>query len=288
MDANSAGRQAKALDQIHAMSYFAPEMGESLAGVGLEPGGMPYFASRSAAMGAVGAAVVAATFYTFNPELVARFIPRAWELASPEQIVAARYAGADGALRRILGADRIGSPELAEAAELAAIAARAARPEGRPLFAAHAQVPWPEQPHLSLWHALTLLREYRGDGHMVALQAAGLSGIEALITHTATGTGFTADAARSRRGWSQQQWDTAVGDLRDRELLGSSGELTELGAETRQVVEDLTDDLALPAWSELGDDGLARLAELAEPIRRAVVESGAFPAQIFGPRWGKY
>lgn len=269
------------------MSYFAPEMGEQLDAVGLESGGMQYFASRSAAMGAVTPAVVAATFYTFNPELVARFIPRAWELASPARIVVARYAGADAALRRVLGADRIGAPEMAEAAELAGIAARAARPEGRPLFAAHAQVPWPEQPHLSLWHALTLLREYRGDGHMVALQAAELSGIEALITHTATGAGFTAEAARSRRGWSRQQWDDAAGDLRDRELLDKSGALTELGEETRQVVEDLTDELALPAWSQLGDDGLARLVELTEPLRRAVVDSGVFPAKIFGPHWGK-
>ncbi|MEN3271540.1 MAG: hypothetical protein V7636_301, partial [Actinomycetota bacterium] len=61
--------------------------------------------------------------------------------------------------------DAIESPELIEAAELARRAAEVAceRPEGRPLFAGHASLPWPEEPHLVLWHAQTLLREFRGD-----------------------------------------------------------------------------------------------------------------------------
>ena len=47
---------------------------------------------------------------------------------------------------------------------------------GRPLFAAHMQLPWPDEPHLVLWHAATLLREHRGDGHVAALLTAGLDG----------------------------------------------------------------------------------------------------------------
>src|SRR5512132_3432075 len=35
-------------------------------------------------------------------------------------------------------------------------------PAGRPLFAAHATLPWPDRPHLALWHAATLYREFRG------------------------------------------------------------------------------------------------------------------------------
>jgi len=52
---------------------------------------MGYFASRSAPMGAVGPQVVTATFYNFNPELVARHIPRAWSLATPAAVLAARW-----------------------------------------------------------------------------------------------------------------------------------------------------------------------------------------------------
>jgi hypothetical protein len=38
---------------------------------------MGYFASRSAAMGPVGAAIVTATFYSFSPDLIGEVIPRA-------------------------------------------------------------------------------------------------------------------------------------------------------------------------------------------------------------------
>jgi len=64
---------------------------------------MCYFAGRAAPMGAVGAGVVAATFYNFNPDLVARFIPRAWDLAGPAAIVEARFAAVDAATVRLLG-----------------------------------------------------------------------------------------------------------------------------------------------------------------------------------------
>lgn len=287
MDAHLAGRTARSLELLHSLCYFAPEVETELTGVGLEPGRMTYFAARSAAMGAVGAGVVAATFYNFNPGLIADAIPRAWTLAEPQRIVAARYRGVDAAYRSLLG-DVVSSPEMAEAAQLAAIAAQGIPgAEGRPLYAGHAELEWPDEPHLVLWHALTLLREYRGDGHVAALQTAGLSGLEALITHTAAGIGFQKKFAQSRRGWSPSEWDDAVGTLRDRELLDERGELTADGRELREVVEDLTDELAAAPWTELGEDGAARLRSLAEPWRKSVRESGLFPSSLFGPRYGE-
>ena len=282
MDATTVGKYAKPLDALHALAYFAPEVTESLVAAGLEQGMMPYFASRSAAMGRVEPAVVAATFYNFNPERIAEFIPRAWELCAPADVLAARYRGVAAAYRHIFG-DR--TAELDEAAELAEIAARAANPEGRALFAAHAALPWPVDPYTRLWHALTLLREHRGDGHVMALSVVGLSGLEALITHIATGAGFTAKFGRTRRGWSREQWDEAAAGLRDRELLDRNGKLTELGAETRAAVEDLTDDLAVGPWEELGEAGFQRLAELGEQLHQRVIDAEVFPRSAFGDSW---
>ncbi|MDH6280049.1 SCO6745 family protein [Prescottella agglutinans] len=287
MDAHLAGRTARSLELLHSLSYFAPEVEAELVGVGLEPGRMTYFAGRAAPMGAVGAGVVTATFYNFDPALIADAIPRAWKLADPDQIIAARYRGVDAAFRALFG-DAVASADMAEAAQLAAIAAQGIPGvDGRPLYAGYATLDWPEEPHLVLWHALTLLREYRGDGHVAALQTAGLSGLEALITHTAAGIGFQKKFAQTRRGWSQAAWEAAVGRLRDRELLDGRGELTEDGRELRDVVEDLTDELAAAPWTELGEDGSARLAELAVPWRKSVRESGLFPAALFGPRYGE-
>src|SRR6202042_2526542 len=116
--------------------------------IDVEPGRMGYFASRSAAMGRVGAAVVTATFYSFSPDLIGEVIPRAWTLASPEAIVAARWRGADTALHRMLG-DRGDSPEVAQAAELIRRATEGLDVSGRPLFAAHTELPRPVEPHLA-------------------------------------------------------------------------------------------------------------------------------------------
>ncbi|RVW00479.1 SCO6745 family protein [Rhodococcus spongiicola] len=287
MDARLAGRTARSLELLHSLCYFAPEVESELVGVGLEPRRMTYFAGRAAPMGAVGGGVVAAAFYNFNPELIAGLIPRAWKLADPVEITRARYRGVDAAYRQLFG-DGVSSTAMAEAAQLAAIAAQAIPGvDGRALYAGYAGLDWPEEPHLVLWHSLTLLREYRGDGHIAALQTAGLNGIEALITHTATGIGFEKDFAQRRRGWDQSEWDAAAAGLRDRELLDEHGDLTDDGCELREVVEDLTDELAAAPWVELGEDGAARLVEVSEPWRRAVRESGLFPRSLFGPRYGE-
>jgi hypothetical protein len=227
-------------------------------------------------MGAVSAEVVIATFYNFRPALVRASIPEAWARATPEEILAARAVAADASLRRSLP-EAIGTPELAEAAALARRAAEAAceHVEGRPLFAGHASLPWPDADHLVLWHAQTLLREYRGDGHIAALVTAGLSGLEAAITHVATGD-VPGAVLVSTRAWPDDEWDAAVDDLRARGILavGDDLELTDAGRVQRQWIEDATDAASVAAYIPLGEDGCARLRELARPWSRAIIGGG--------------
>jgi hypothetical protein len=283
LDAKIVARAHRSLDSLHALIYFAPEAEEELTAVGLRPGRMCYFASRSAPMGTVPAGVTAATFYNFNPTLVARHIPRAWGLAPIEAILAARLRAVDRALRRLLGDDAVAGPEVAEAAELARAATDELRPHGRPLYAAHAGLDWPTEPHLVLWHAITLLREYRGDGHVAALLDAGLSGLDALVTHTATGRGFTDAAAKATRGWSDEEWAEGVADLRARGLLGDDG-LTAAGQATRDSVEMTTDRLGTAPWLTLGQERVARLTELGRGLSQQASAAGAFPSGVFAAR----
>ena len=134
-------------------------------------------------------------------------------------MLAARLDAVDTAFRRVLG-DAVGSPEMRRAAALARAMAEIAgtHVEGRPLCAGHADLPWPDEPHLVLWHAQSILREFRGDGHIALLVTHGLSGIEALITHGATG-GTHIGLLRATRGWSDDQWDGAVAALQERGWL---------------------------------------------------------------------
>ncbi|HKS43772.1 MAG TPA: hypothetical protein VJT49_01420 [Amycolatopsis sp.] len=275
-----AHRCHRALEPLHAVIYFAPEAEQRYTSAGLRPGRMGYFASRSAPMGAVGPGVVGATFYNFSPELIARHIPRAWTLAGPEKVVAARFGAADAALRRLLG-DAVSAPEVAEAATLAREATEGCTIEGRPLYAGHAELDWPSEPHLVLWHAITLLREFRGDGHVAVLAANGLGGLPALVTHVATGKGFLPAMAKASRGWSDQQWADATAELTAAGLLDDRETLTEAGAGLRRRIEEQTNAADTGPWLALGADKAARLAELGRSLSRTVVAAGAFPPNVF-------
>ncbi len=253
------------------MIYFVPEAAERYATLGLT-GSMGYFASRAAAMGAVSAGVVVATFYNFNPVLVASAIPAAWGLASPASIVEARLAAVDAALRRLVP-DAVDSPEVVRAAALARRAAEVCgeHPEGRPLYAAHAALEWPTEDHLVLWQAQSLLREYRGDGHIAALVLEGLSGLQALVVHAASGD-VPADVLRLTRGWSEEEWSDATEGLRESGWLAPGPELalSERGARRRQEVEDHTDRLAVLPYQVLGDKSCEELRALVRPWSRAL------------------
>jgi hypothetical protein len=261
-------------EPLHAMIFFVPEAPERYATFGIRPMD-GYFASRAAAFGPVGPEIVAATFYNFNPARVARALPAVWSKASPEQLLAARLEAADAALTRGLGADVVDGPEIAEAAALARRAAEKAAtlPHGRPLFAAHTALPWPDRPHLVLFHAQMLLREFRGDGHVAALLANGISGLDAIVMHEASGES-PAGFLRATRGWSAGQWAEAEDDLRRSGLLDTEGKLTGAGVALRAHVEDRTDQVAEVAYRAIGEDGCRRLAELTRPLSRTVVKGG--------------
>lgn len=278
MNPTLARKTWRTLEPVHGMIYFVPEAGERYEKIGLKGDRMGYFASRAAAMGPVPAEVVIATFFNFSPDLVRRAIPAAWELARTSEILEARLEAADAALRRGLGAELLESKGLREAADLARTAAEAAStmPQGRPLFAAHASLAWPDEPHLVLWHAQTLLREYRGDGHIASLLEAELDPVEALITHAAAGE-VDVRFLRPSRAWTDEAWAAGIDRLRSRGLIEPGDAeigFTEAGAELRQRVEDHTDLLSTPAYAAIGEDGCNRLRELGRPVSVAVVNGG--------------
>jgi hypothetical protein len=278
-----AGRRCHdVLNPLHSTHYFSPDLGRELAAVGIENDRTAYFAVRAAAMGAVGAGTVMATFFNFRHGLVAEHVPAVWRTASPEAVLAARLRAVDATLTRLLGEDVIASKKVAEAAELALRAAEACGTTARPLYAAHADLPVPEAPHLALWHAATLLREHRGDGHLAALLDAELDPVEALVSHTATGKGMAPKWVLGTRGWSRQDWDAASGRLRERGLLDAEGELTPAGTALREDIEARTDRLDRAPYEHLGAAGVERLTEIAKGLLMTAFAAGAFPEGIIG------
>ena len=285
-----ARRAWGALESVHVPGYFSRECREAYEAIGLSAE-LAYFPARAAALGPVPAEVVEATFYVFAPRLVRQAVPQCWTTASPERVLEARLAGVGATLHRLLdpAVEATGADALYEAVGLARRACEGLASPGRALYAAHAALPWPDDPLLQLWHAATLVREHRGDGHVAALTVAGLSPLEAMWTYGLTGSGTSLRFLRRTRGWTDAEWDEAAGRLREQGVVepaptleggveGSGLVLTAAGEQLRGELEATTDLSALAGWQQLGLDGTRRLAELVRPYTKAIVDAGALKA----------
>lgn len=259
-----ARRMYELVEPIGVMPYTADEPNEAMFALGFTDYWDTYFAGRAAPLGLVPAEVVDALFYNFAPGEVARHIPKVWRTTTPELAIAARQLGCARALRRILG-DRVGAPAFARTTELLVKAATGAPLEGRPMYAALRAVPIPHDVVARLFHAASLLREHRGDGHIASLVTEGIGGLEAHVL-------FALDMKLPPEQFGRiqhlpaSQLGAVVGGMRDRGLIGDDGWLSERGRAVRQRVESLTDDLAARPYEGLEPGELDALTAGLEPL----------------------
>jgi hypothetical protein len=263
------------LEPICLVTYFADECNEELAALGHRTYWDGYFASRAAPLGQVPAQVVHAAFYSFADGEVARHIPSAWETIPPEASVAARERGSAASLRRILGDELAGSPGLVRAADLTTKAATSAPTEGRVNYAGMRTLPVPSDPVARLWHSATMLREHRGDGHVAALVGARIGGTEAHVL-SALDMGIHPPESFGRIHHLPKKRLAAVMDgLRERGLVDTDGRFTDVGRETKQRIEALTDELAAPPYDALSPAELDELVAELEPLTARLVAAGS-------------
>lgn len=257
---------------VHGFIYFAPEATAEYEALGLAPE-QHYFASRGAALGAVPAGVIVATFYNFDPRLVDVAIPAAWEVAPPEEIQAARMRAAASVLRRCV--TTVADDHLAEMTALAGEMIDGLGFEGKPLAAGNDAVAEPDDPWARFWQRITVLREWRGDVHVAALTTAPVDAIGALVLHAATDQVPRA-ALVATRGWSKEAWASSVDALRRRGLVDDDERFTDAGRAFREEIERRTDVACLPWVEAVGEDGARRMVELLKPVRRGLLDGGAF------------
>ncbi len=252
-------------EPYHAVTYFAPEAREEFARAGLRGFWRGYFAGRFSPLGAPDAAVVTDIAFVFTPTMVERAIPNVWELCTPHDALEARLRGVERALGWL-------DVPNAVAERVCAVAERCDGAD-RPLARANLSVGWPDEPMLALWQATTVLREHRGDGHVIALREAELGGCEALVLHSATGLPEPVHL-RDNRGWTNEDWNAASEQLAARGWLDGSGAITDAGEHARAAIESRTDDLASPPYVRFGLDGLV---EALRPITEQVIGRGVIP-----------
>jgi hypothetical protein len=259
-----ARRMFELVEPIGVIPYSADEPNEAMFALGFTNYWDIYFAGRAAPLGLAPAEVVDALFYNFAPGEVARHIPKVWRTTTPEAAMAARQTGCVKALRRILG-DQVDSPAFARTAELLLEAATSVPFEGRPMYAALRAIPILEDVVARLFHAASLLREHRGDGHIVALMSEGVGGLEAHVLY-ALDMDMPAEKFGRIHHLPATQLATLIEGMRDRDLIGDDGWLSEPGRAVRERVENLTDDLAATPYESLEPDELDQLASALEPL----------------------
>lgn len=263
------------LEVYQSLAYSAPEVRETLAEIGIHGFWTSILASRAAALGPVSVPSAAAAFYDLAPRLVADTLSDLWERTNPERVLAARLAGTDAALRRILG-DMTHDAAAVEVAALARMAVERCPTGGRLLFAAHRSLPWPEESHLALWHAALLLHEYREAARVSNLISAGLDGCEAQVMAVALGLG-PRSAFQPTQGWTDDEWGAAEVSLMRHGLLQDSGAITSEGLALHEAVEARTVQLTLVPYRELGEGVSARLTALVTPLADLVEAADGSP-----------
>ena len=260
-----ARRMFGLVEPIGLIPYSADEPNEAMFALGFTNYWDTYFAGRAAPLGRdVPAEVVEALFYNFAPGEVARHIPKVWGITTPEEAIAARQQGCANALRRILG-EHVNTAAFARATELLMRAATSAPVEGRPLYAALRALAMPDDVVVRMFHAASLLREHRGDGHIAALMSEGVGGLEA---HALLALAMDLPAEKFGRlhHLPAAQIALVTDGMRARGLVGADGWLTDSGRAVHQRVEDLTDELAAKPYEGLEPEELAELTALLEPL----------------------
>ncbi len=265
-----ARRMFDLVEPIGVIPYSADEPNEAMFALGFTNYWDTYFAGRAAPLGSsVPAGVVHALFYNFGPGEVARHIPKVWATTTPEAAIAARQQGCVHALRRILG-DLIDTPDFTRAVELLTKAATSAPLEGRPMYAALRALPLPQEPVARLFHAASLLREHRGDGHIAALMAEGIGGLEAHVL-LALDLGIPAPTFGRIHHLPSALLTDLINGMKAQGLIRDEKTFTPAGRKVKNRVETLTDDLAVVPYEVLETTELDELIAALEPLAQKLI-----------------
>ena len=138
------------------------------------------------------------------------------------------------------------------------------------MYAALLAVPVPDEVVARLFHAASLLREHRGDGHIAALMVEGVGGLEAHVLF-ALDMGMPAEKFGRVHHLPAAQLAAVIDGMRDRGLIGDDGWLSESGHAVKQRVEALTDDLAAKPYERLESGDLDELMAALEPLATRLV-----------------
>lgn len=272
----SSAQAALASHRLVGWMFWDPYGIERYTELGVPDGFGWYITSRGAPLLAAGHQAVTAAFATISPAFIEVCVTHALAHTTPEAIYDVRNEAVGVGLRRYV-------PEICDALAQMGPALWAVADElpsfGRVLFAAHRQMPRPDDPVVSAWCAVNTIREWRGDTHFAVLVAEDID---------ATTAGILDDARRDYGGWIPRSRgsddaaiDAAMARLAERGYA-DGGEVNDAGLAYRQRIEERTDALTEEPWRRLGAARTREFIELVAPVGARLVERIDVTA---GPEW---
>jgi hypothetical protein len=220
---------AEACPQIRDLGwahYFVAETMNSGTEIGLD-GFKFYFLGRGGVLGDVDASMVQASFGYFEPSVLADSWNAGSEIVAPTVAAAAFWeCAAELGRRKLTGVE--GLDAFVAAADTVN---DAADPTALTLYAGARRMPLADDAPARAMQLISLLREFRGSAHLLALRAVGLDSVVAHAISRPNDMGMF--------GWA----DDAVGEISDGQR------------EQREEAELLTDEIVLPAYLSLDEDG---------------------------------
>lgn len=221
--------------------YFTPDTLARGKELGLD-GLQFYVLGRGGVLGDVEPSVVTAAFGYFNPAVIAG----AWNAAA--QIVPPRTAGREYmACCAAHGRAKLaGVPGLEAFVAAAGAVNDAADPDGLALYAGIAAEPLADDLPARAMQLITVLREYRGSAHLIAIRASGLSS-------------KTAHFVKRPDDIRMFGWTEADAPVIDDSVLAAMDE-----------IEVLTDRIVTPAFAVLDDAGRTALIDGLHAIQAAL------------------
>jgi hypothetical protein len=283
-----ARRLRNAIEPVAAGVYFAPEAHAAYAKRGFagspvaqdgvaRPGLKAYFTSRGACLGQVPGEVVASAFGCFNPKAVIPAVEAGWKISDRSTVLDAREQAATAMLQRILGAK---PDDLGRVTDLLSRAAAAAPWEAHAIYGGLRSLGFPGHPLGDMWRAADLIREHRGDSHVISWAVGGVDAVEILLL-TEQWWGLPARSYTPSRGWIDADMDAGFDRLAQRGLMTGDEKLTDAGRAFREEIEVRTDELERPIVDALGDD-LDELLEHLDAWADAIIAAGSYPQRVSG------
>ncbi len=230
---------------------------------------MVYNATRATPLGMAPASVVQAAFF----RLPSRSYQRLFPSRMGEDHIAEGIGRPGRSRRRKLphtARKLVGSPYARQGGCILRHAMEIRDTGARALPAGLAALPWPDhkEAHLTIWHAFSFLREYRGDTHSQCSFPVAFTHASVIGSCATWGSRWNAETAPDLSGLVDRQWPAvdpreALKRLCDKGILSEDGGITQAGVRRHLEMERATDAASAPRCAE-GVRLSNRLADLLE------------------------